>query len=41
MLIMLASTYAVARLATRIYKATLVPSGPRLNWREALSAHPQ
>ena len=40
-LIMLASIYAVARLATRIYKATLVRSGPRLNWREALSARPQ
>ena len=40
-LIMLASIYAMVQLATRIYKATLVRSGPRLTWREALHVTPQ
>ena len=40
-LIMLASIYGMVQLATRIYKATLVRSGPRLTWREALRARPQ
>lgn len=39
-LIMLASIYAIVQLATRIYKATLVRSGPRLSWREALRVRP-
>jgi ABC-2 type transport system permease protein len=39
-LIMLVAIYAMVRLATRIYKATLVRSGPRLSWREALRVHP-
>jgi ABC-2 type transport system permease protein len=40
-LIMLASIYALTKLATRIYKATLVRSGPRLSWRAALRIRPQ
>ena len=40
-LIMLVSIYATAQLATRIYKATLVRSGPRLGWRDALRIRPQ
>lgn len=40
-LIMLASIYGMVQLATRIYKATLVRSGPRLSWREALRVRPQ
>ena len=32
--------YAMVRLATRIYKATLVRSGPRISWREALRVRP-
>jgi ABC-2 type transport system permease protein len=40
-LIMLASIYGMVRLTTRIYKATLVRSGPRLSWREALRVSPQ
>lgn len=35
-LIMLASIYGMARLAGRIYAASLVRSGPRLSWRAAL-----
>jgi ABC-type multidrug transport system ATPase subunit len=38
--IMLAPIYAIARLATRIYKATVVRSGPGLSWREALRVRP-
>jgi ABC-2 type transport system permease protein len=40
-LIMLASIYGMVQLATRVYKATLVRSGPRLTWREALRVRPQ
>jgi ABC-2 type transport system permease protein len=40
-LIMLVSIYGMVQLATRIYKATLVRSGPRLTWREALRVRPQ
>ena len=40
-LIMLVSIYGMVRLSTRIYKATLVRSGPRLAWREALQVRPQ
>ncbi len=40
-LIMLAAIYGMVRLATRVYKATLVRSGPRLSWREALSVRPE
>jgi ABC-2 type transport system permease protein len=40
-LIMLGSIYALTKLATRIYKATLVRSGPRLGWRAALRIRPQ
>jgi ABC-2 type transport system permease protein len=40
-LIMLVSIYGMVQLATRIYKATLVRSGPRLSWREALRVRPQ
>jgi ABC-2 type transport system permease protein len=39
-LIMLVAIYGMVRLATRIYKATLVRSGPRLSWREALRVRP-
>ena len=40
-LLMLAAIYAMVQIATRIYKATLVRSGPRLGWREALRVRPQ
>ena len=35
-LIMLASIYGAARLASRIYAGALVRSGARLSWRQAL-----
>ena len=35
-LLMLASIFAVARIASRIYAGALLHSGPRVGWRAAL-----